>query len=667
MKHIIFIFNIALLFSITFLSGASLSAQSPSGRAYPTGIYIFCGREIPRNFHYLIEKKEAGGQWTPAAQLRAPQNAAALQTGLLNLPPSIKQNMPLPLDLSDFLFTQQSKSMTIDSLYFYASDPKILAAVGCGWFDDGLSAPGTYQYRVSRVYPSGAVELGQLSQRFPQNNYEGTLNILQFRPQENVVTLYYGLSDTTATYSLKLYRSGFLENNYKEVPSTTVYENLNGQMVAVTQDEGVAKGMVYSYMAIPYDHLGNMGRPSDTINVYNLIKTADIGYIWMNALAEKEKRGVNLSWKVDTDFYIQGFELYRSNDYNTGYERIVTLPAGTLSYLDTNIDPAESYFYFVVMNNGFGGSVPSARVAVILEGSNPNVLPPQGLTISLRENLVELSFQSIESDTRSYQIYRGEGYTGELSLIAAFEAGDAVSDATVTFVDTLALTVHPQIYSYAVADVNTSYNVSPLSNRVSIQFSGGMLPIPSITEAQLRGDEVLVIWNDLSGQNAFVAGYNVWRSAQNSQGATVEEPQMVATLPHHINSYTDTLLTPDTQYRYVLESFSLDGEKSSQSLHAGVTVPPKFPLPPGQISAIPSPDRVMLRWDNPLDPTITGIRIYRSTLEEPASLLTTLTADHITFEDRTAKKGVQYFYYIATVNDRGKESKPDEPVSARIR
>ena len=658
MKRILFIFI------TTLCSGAFLSAQSPSGKAYPNGIYIFCGREIPRTFSYLVEKKDAGGNWVQAAELRAPQNAAALKANLLNLPACFRSTMPLPFDQSDFLYTQQSKSFTTDSLSVYAYDPKILAAIGCGWFDDGLAPNQTCQYRISRVTRAGTVVLGEVSQRFPENNYRGSLEILQFTPGDDVITLYYGLSDTTATHNLRLYRGRFLENNYREVPSSTGYSSLDGRRVAVVHDESVSKGMAYSYVAIPYDYLGNPGTPSDTVNVYNLTKMADIGFASnFSAVADKGKGGVTLKWNIKSDLYVQSYELYRSKDYDTDYERIAALPAGTSTYFDGDVDPAEAYFYFVVMNNGFGNSLPSARVPVILEGSLPNILPPQDLVASLRGNVVELTFQSIEPDIRSYQIFRGEGYTGELSLIASIHA----EDSSGSFTDTLALSVNPQTYTYAVADVNSSNSISPMSDRVSIQYSGGRLPIPSRVQAQLRDNGILVIWDDVAQQNAFVVGYNVLRSTVDNAGKTIEEPQIVATTLFSQNAYTDTLLIPGTHYRYVVESVGIDDEKSSQSLHVGVIVPQKLPLPPGQVSAIAGSDRITLRWDNPIDPDIKNVRIYRATLNAKAALLKELPANQESFEDRTAKKGIHYFYYVVTVNNRGEESKPDEPVSARVR
>lgn len=658
MKRILFIINIVLL------SGVSLDAQSPSGRAYPNGIYIFCGKEIPRNFYYLIEKKGAADRWEAVAELRAPQNAAALKANMLNLPPAFLSDMQLPLDMSDYFWTKISKSFTVDSLLVYALDPKIMAAAGCGWFDDDLAQGQTFQYRISRVTLNETIPLGEVSQRFPENNYRGTLEILQFMPGDDAVTLYYGLTDSVSTAYTKLYRSRFLENDYSEVPASTAYTNLNGRTVAVISDESATKGIAYSYVAIPTDYLGNQGTPSDTLNVYNLASQTDIGSATaLTAVGDMERQGVALSWEVKTDFFVQSYELYRSRNFDSGYERVATLSADVTSWFDEGVNPAESYFYFVIMNNGYGQSVPGVRVPVILEGAKYNILPPQNVVAELQGNLAQLSFSSIERDIRSYQIFRGEGYTGGMTLVATIDAADSVT----VFVDTLELSATPQIYSYAVADVNSSNSVSPLSERVSIQYNGGMLPVPSSVDARLRDDGIFIVWDDMSQQNAFVTGYNLWRSTVDNDGAVEEEPQLVATLMYDQNGYTDSQITPGKHYRYVLESFDYNGEKSSQSQHVGVAVPMRLPLAPGQVTAIAATDRILLRWDVPDDPNIQNIRVYRATSGVQPVLLAERPADSETHEDQTAQKGEQYYYYVVTVNDRGQESKPDEPVSARLR
>ena len=643
------------------LPALTLMAQKPAGRAYPTGMYIFCGMEIPRDFYYVVEKSYAPNEWKLVAEIRAPQNAADVKANLLGQPPYFRATMPMPIELSDRIWTRIAGSLSADSLYGYAADPKILAAVGCGWFDDNLTA-GLHRYRISKAYTTGRIIVGEVNQPFPENSFKGRLVTQQFKPSNDVVTLHYGLTDSTSTYNLKLYRSRMNENDFRETPSATVYSFEGGRKVAVTRDETVTKGLAYSYFAIPYDALGNMGMASDTINVYNLSSVREIAFVReFNAVADKERRGVSLKWKVESDLYIMGYELFRSRDFDGGYSRIAMLPAETTSYFDDDVDPAVAHFYFMTVHNAYGSSIPSTRTPVVLEGARENLLPPQNLEAVLDGNVVRLAFNSIEPDTRSYQVYRAEGYTGEMTLIASFESPDSV----VYYTDTLAQSINPQTLSYAVADVNSSYNISPLSRRASIQYGGGMLPIPSNLVVQQRGSEIFVLWDDMTGVSASVGGYHLYRSTVEN-GNTVEETQRIATLPSAVNNYFDRQIIPGRQYRYAVESFDFNGEKSNLSAFAGIAIPRQLPLPPGQVAAYAADNRILLRWDNPADPSIRSIRIYRAVLDAPAVLLKELTPAESTFEDRSAKPGEQYFYNVITVNTRNEESRPDDPVSARL-
>ena len=665
MKRILFIISLSLL-SCTW----TIAQTPPQAQAYPNGIYIFCGKEIPRNFYYLIEKQDASGSWSNVAELRAPQNVADLKANMLRLPGFFTATMPIPTDRADLIWELQSKSPRIDSLFAYAADPKILAAVGCSWFDDGITENGEYRYRISKVFRTDVIALGEISSRFPENNFKGKLNTVRFIPEGSQVTLYYGLDDVPFINDAILYRSRLMENNYQVMPVRTTYTILDGQTVAVMRDESAANGMAYNYVAIPRDALGNMGTPSDTVNVYNLISFNDIGIVKsFRAVADKEKKGVMLSWEMESDLYIHGYELFRSKEFESGYQKVVTLPAHETSYLDSrDIDFGQAYFYYLVVNNGYGNNVPTAPTPVVLEGVKENFFPPQDINIELHKNVVHLTFANTDTDTWGYQIFRGDGYTGELTQIASVSISRQESermDTIVTFTDTLAKSPMPQTYSYAVSDLNSSNKHSPLSERVTIQYSGGMIPAPSDIEALLREDRILIVWDDATKMHPYIDGYLLWRSMVSDE--TESEAQLIATLSYEQNNYMDTLITPGMHYRYAVESVAGDGEISSRSPRAGITVPKQLPLPPGQVSAIAADNRIMLRWDNPFDPSIQAIRIYRATLNTEATLLKELTADQTTFEDRTVKKGEQYYYYVVTVNHRGEESRADEPVSGRVR
>ena len=667
MKRILFIISFSLLTSALALAQMPQALQA---RAYPNGIYIFCGKGIPRNFYYLIEKQDASGAWLRAAELRAPQNAAALKANLLQLPGFFTASMRLPIDRADFFWERQGRSPDIDSLLLFTADPKVLAAVGCAWFDDSIAA-GEYHYRVSKVYRTDAIALGEVSKRFPDNDYNGSLKTVRSEPEEMSIALYYSVSDSRSMSDVILYRSRLMENNYQAMPARPTYASLDGQVVAILRDESVARGMTYSYVAVPRDALGNMGAPSDTIQVYNLKNLADIGIVSsFKAVGDKEKKGIMLSWDMNSDFYIHGYEIFRSQDLESGYKSIITLPAGETSYLDNyDIEFGQVYFYYMVVNNGYGNNVRTPATPVALVGQRDNFLPPQDLTAELRDNVVHLSFTSVDPDTWGFQIFRGEGYMGELTQIGSFSIPQRSlvngGYPILSFTDTLIKTPLPQTYSYAVVDLNSSNHPSPMSEQVSIQYSGGMMPAPSNMEAQLRGGCVWVLWSDVIQMYPYVSGYRLWRSVVS--GEAESEAQLIATLPAEQNNYVDSLIIPGTHYRYAAETMGINNEVSDRSLSAGVAVPRQLPLSPGRVSAIATDNSILLRWDNPMDPSVQAIRIYRTSPDAQARLLKELPANQSTYEDKTAKKGEQYYYHIVTVNTCGEESKADEPVSGRIR
>jgi fibronectin type 3 domain-containing protein len=177
----------------------------------------------------------------------------------------------------------------------------------------------------------------------------------------------------------------------------------------------------------------------------------------------------------------------------------------------------------------------------------------------------------------------------------------------------------------------------------------------------------------MSEVNPNVSGYRLFRSIVEGDGAQAQaqaqeqaEAQLLATLSGRVKYFMDTLLTPGTRYRYALESVDFNGETSERSQHAGISVPRQPPLPPGQVTAFPSEGRVALRWDNPFDPSVQAVRIYRATANAQATLVAELTPEQRTYEDTSVTQGAYYFYYVVTVNGRGEESRR-EPVGVRVR
>ena len=111
-------------------------------------------------------------------------------------------------------------------------------------------------------------------------------------------------------------------------------------------------------------------------------------------------------------------------------------------------------------------------------------------------------------DVRGYYVYRADGYDAELQQLPRMLLSTVDE---LTYNDTLPQSVNPSIYSYAVASVNTSYNISPISSRVNTSYSGGMLLAPSNLDGNYINGSIFTTWSDAASYNNAISGYQVFR------------------------------------------------------------------------------------------------------------------------------------------------------------
>lgn len=642
-------------------------AQSFTSKSYSTGNFIFCGRELAKNFSWLIEKQDARGKWISVAELRAPGNAAECRARMMSLPAVVASVTEFSQGMTDYIWEHiKNPSATLDSLYVHSADPRWQYVAGAGWFDDGIKTPGTYKYRISRL--SGArskTEAREVSVTFPPEASSAEAVPLRYKVNMGYIEISYELSDMQNTVGLKLQRSPYMKNLFSEVPAETMFAEEKGKMVALVRDRDVTSGIIYSYMAIPYDGLGNLGKRSETVNINFVTKPADIGIVTeLTVTPQPEKGGNLLKWDYDHASYVNAIEIYRSTSYNDNYKKVVSLPADQREYFDgSDLQPSITYYYYAVLNNGTGSSLPSARVPAIIRGNRENIIPPQDLTASRNSNVVTLKFRRVGYDIHGYYVYRADGYTSELRQLPLMLHS---TDSLLTYTDTLPVSSRSAVYSYAVASVNSSYNISPMSNRVSISFSGGRMPVPDRLNALFKDDAVNLIWSDVATLNPSITTYEIYRSAA-VEGQAPGPGQLVGTVNFMTNSFTDRQVLPGRNYVYKVRCVASDStDVSSFSLPYSVYVPAAGALPPGEVSAIASAKFITLKWTLPVAEGIQSVLIYRAPENGKESLLKTLDAKSESYTDSSAEKGKMYYYFIVIKYKNGLESKPTEAVTAKL-
>jgi fibronectin type 3 domain-containing protein len=655
---------------IPFLISAALcglNAQPFTGRAYKTGIYVFCGNELPKHFSYIIERKApAENDWHSIAELKSPVNEAECKACFMDLPQAILSQSTVSDATLQFVWHRIQASTVIDSLYAYGLDPRYQSMAGVAWFDKNITRVGNYLYRISKLSKTGSTTtVREVTISFPGKAYVGTVRPARFKPGGSSIDISYEVNDSVNTSGLKVFRSPFLLKKFIEINPAIMFTKQKNRIVAVVSDASVLTGLTYSYVAIPYDALGNLGIASDTLNVYNATKQADLGLITgFTVKPVTERKGVELNWTYKSNLAITSIEVYRSATYDGVYQKIVSLPANRTAYFDAvGLQPAISYFYYITINNGYGSSLPSARTPAILQGTKRNIFPPRNLTYKRKDRVVTLTFERMGRDTRSYYVYRADGYVAPLNQLSRMVL---TTDSIVSYHDTLPLSVTPSVYSYAVASVNTSYNISPQSERVNVRYSGGMLPTPARVNAILYPHSVFVTWDNVSDMNAAVSGYRIFRRSMADE-KEVEPERLIATTAYSINNYTDSMLVEGRHYYYRIQSLGMDStDVSNPGMPAGILYPEVLPLQPGEVSAIAADTKILIKWSLPVGEQLSKIKIYRAELNKQATLLKELAVPAESFEDNTAKPETTYFYYLVTVNKAAKESHPTDAVSAKL-
>ena len=145
-----------------------------------------------------------------------------------------------------------------------------------------------------------------------------------------------------------------------------------------------------------------------------------------------------------------------------------------------------------------------------------------------------------------------------------------------------------------------------------------------------------------------VTGYRIYRST-GSQGET-----FLASVGT-VLAFTDTTAANGGLYYYQVSAVSAAGEGPRSAEKSGRRG--TAPTAPRTLSASSNgPGGVSLKWSAPSSnggSPITGYRIYRATTAGGELYLGTVSATTTSYADRTASKGVRYYYWVAATNVLG--------------
>ena len=344
---------------------------------------------------------------------------------------------------------------------------------------------------------------------------------------------------------------------------------------------------------------------------------------------------INLSWNDNSDNE-DNFVVSQSATSGGPYNDIATLAANATAYNDTGLNAGTAYYYVVRAINSAGSSALSAQASATTAVGAPTA--PSGLAATtVSASQINLSWTDNSNNETSFVVARSTTSGGPYTDIATV-------GANVTSYSNSGLSANTTYY-YVVRAINGGG-----ASANSAQDSATTLPNPPAAPSGLAASvasatQIDLSWVDnSSNETSFVVG----------RSATAGGPYTdIVTLGANVISYSNSGLTANTTYYYVVRA-SNTGGSSANSAEASATTLPNAPTTPSGLAATTvSASQINLSWaDNSSNET--GFVIGRSTVSGGSYVdIATLGANTTVYSDTGLSANTTYYYVVRATNTGG--------------
>jgi hypothetical protein len=566
-KLISTVFIAFLLLILNVCTYAQAPATTKQG---PLGIFVFLGNDIPSGKKisaYKIERSENNTDWKLIAEVSTPKDFDAF-TKALEVAKSVFPSQPLPQgDKLSQLYQKALATGTTDSLKGTRMLFPLRVALGIMYYDKTAANQVVYRYRVSGV--------------------KEQVNVVDTFLSDTVSLPFTGVFDTI-TYSESSYNHNsvritwksagknpaplFMVNKFRygapvTAPGTTSRYVMNDTTHYIYTDTTVAKdaGKEMQFFITPFDQYGNSGKSSQvaviTQDNFNKASFVRSGIAFRPDLA-----GVLLNFHFTDPFTVRKLEIFRGVGANNGFKKLAEVTANDTSFLDQQLWPETTYYYYVQAVAKAGkrtqqGDVMMARVPGIAVADKLN--SPVLKHVSEVNGNIRLLIEVNDTLSTQIRIFRGvKG--GMLALPKLIQINGA---GVISYTDSTLAQGNAENVFYAVRNEKDGSSISGLSEQLAVSAVKDANEV-AYFDAFLSKGKIELYWDDVAGRNTNFAGYTLAR--QNGQ-ANSKSPLRIIAENLKASSFTDNDATAGNQYTYVLTLIDKAGNSTGKSYK--VTIP----------------------------------------------------------------------------------------------
>lgn len=643
--------------------------DNPKVTICENGLLIECSRNIPKNFAYKIQKQDAqSGAWRDIAFLKFDNNSNNFFKSLQAKAAEISYNS-LPEEINkSAIWSYISTVSTTDSVPFYGSLPLYKVALKTAFIDSDVEIGKSYTYRYSII----SLENKEIFNSNPVSlSYTPSISKMKFtnikaEAYEKYISLNFLLNTNQKFYKFRIFRSIYMQTDFEEIFVNSGISNRGDSLIVGITDTNVFENGRFLYYIVPYDIYGIAGNNSDTVTVNNTFSNSKSMLNSFVAESDKNKHSINLKWNLKQNADLVGINIYKSKNYNQGYELLVSLPKVDTLYQDGDVEPIQTYFYYIETQTIYGVSERSTRIIGMLEADRTAFAPNNFSAENLKNNIIKLAWQQPSHDIKSYRIYRGIS-PADSDMI---EIRHILADSTIDVVcyDTLNSNAFSSYY-YAVKSENSSYSISPFSEilPISVQNTNYIIPTPMNLNGQISDKAILLVWDnlkDIDFDNR-VGSFKVYRQTLNNGEVDSSKFQILGNPETELvnNYYEDRNIEAGKKYMYSVKAVGYLGNESSLSAPISIEVPLIRPLSISNVSVISNDSgKFSISWNKTSQANVRKYKIYRILTNTKATptMLAELDADTNIYEDSIESLSSNVFYTITCVTAEGIESTIDE-------
>ncbi len=543
----------------------AVTAQAPATvKQGPSGIFIFPGKEIPSGktlSAYKIERSEDSGKWKKIAEIKTPAGfndfTKAVDAAKLYFP-----SQPIPAtDKLNQLYQKAVLTGTTDSLKGMRLLFPIRVALGVMFYDTSAKKNIAYQYRVNSIISSGEVSHSSVSDtislpfqvkfdtiKYSESSYNNTSVFIKWKsfgknpaPLFMVYKFRYG-APVVARGKVSRY----------EMNDTTYYIYMDSAII-----NEVGKDL--QFFVSPFDHFGNSGQSSQVavITKDNFNKA-----VFMRNHIEfmPKLSGVQVCWHFSDPYTVKTVEIYRSEKEFAGFRKLADALSTDTSYLDQQIWPEKTYYYYLQVVAKAGRRTKQSEVMM---AEVPGIVMRQKLNapllrqVSVVKSGVRLLIEVNDSVATNLRIYRGPK-GGMVALPDFLETQNA---AVIAFTDSTLAPGDKKDVFYAVRNEIPGAGISSLSEEMPVEKISDPNEVEYFYAFPSKG-KIALYWDDVANRKSSYASYTL---ARKYGPANSRSPLMVLAEGLTNSSFIDEKSQDGNQYTYELRLADKTGNSGEKS------------------------------------------------------------------------------------------------------